>query len=135
MHLIGGIIVSGNNVKRIAIRAIGPSLGTRGITQPLADPTVALIDSQGTTLSMNDDWGTAGQASELMAVGLAPTNAKESALITTVPPGVYTAVVTGVGGTSGVALVEAFDLETGPRLPMAPCARSIAKEIRRSTWS
>lgn len=111
--LIGGIIVSGNNVKRLAIRAIGPSLGTRGITQPLADPTVSLIDSQGTTLTVNDDWGTSAQASELMAVGLAPTNAKESALIATVPPGAYTAVVTGGGGTSGVALVEAFDLETG----------------------
>ena len=111
--LIGGIIVSGNNVKRVAIRGIGPSLGARGVNQPLADPTVTVFDRQGAAIAMNDDWGTAGQGAELTAVGLAPTNAKEAALITTLAPGNYTAVVTGVGGTSGVALVEAYDLETG----------------------
>ncbi len=109
--LIGGIIVSGNSLKRVAIRALGPSL--TGVNGKLADPTVRLLNSQGAEVATNDDWMTSPAAAELTMNNLAPTNAKESALIATLAPGNYTAIVSGVGNTSGVALVEAFDLETG----------------------
>ena len=111
-QLIGGIIVTGNSVKRILIRAIGPSLAGR-VNGPLADPTVSIFNKQADPLATNDDWQSGTQAAEIMETHLAPTNAKESAVIVNLPPGEYTAIVSGVVGTTGVALVEAYDLESG----------------------
>jgi hypothetical protein len=75
----------------------------------LADPQLDLYDSQGTKIDSNDDWRDT-QESEIEATGLAPTDDHESAISTTLPPGAYTAIVSGVGGTSGLGLVEAYNL-------------------------
>ena len=117
--LIGGVIVTGNLTKRMAIRAIGASLAEKGVVGVLADPKVTLLNSQAQVVASNDDWQSS-QGAEIAAAGLAPTDAKESALIATLAPGAYTAIVEGVGDTSGVALVEAFDLEAVPNAAGTP---------------
>lgn len=111
--MIGGIIINGNAVKRVVIRAIGPSLTAKGVAGALSNPTLTLFDKDGHAIATNDDWQSGGQTAELSGSGLAPTDPKESALIATLAPGAYTAVVSGVGGASGVALVEAYDFDTG----------------------
>jgi hypothetical protein len=108
--LIGGFIISGNAPKTVAIRAIGPSLVPFGITDALADPTLELRDNSGALLGSNDNWqDEASQAALLTALGLAPTNSKESALVAPVQPGAYTAIVAGKNQTTGVGLVEIYD--------------------------
>ena len=111
--LIGGIIISGNSLKRIVIRALGPSLATTGVVGALLNPTVTVFNSQMEVVASNDDWQTSPNAGDLTAVHLDPTDPRESALIATLAPGNYTAVVSGVNGTSGIGLVEAYDLDTG----------------------
>lgn len=125
--LIGGIIIGGNAVKRVVVRGIGPSTAAHGVTDALSDPTLTLFDSQGHAIATNDDWQSGAQASELTVSGLAPTDAKESALIASLAPGAYTAVVSGVGDATGVALVEAYDVDTGAAAA-APGLRQIDRE-------
>lgn len=110
--LIGGLIISGNSSKRVLLRAIGPSLAASAIDDPLLDPSISVFNDQAELVASNDDW-MATQEAEITATGLAPTDPKESAVIATLLPGSYTAVVSGVDNTSGVALVEAYDLDTG----------------------
>ncbi len=110
--MIGGMIITGNSLKRVIVRAIGPSLSASNINNPLSNPTLTLFDSQGRAIGSNDDWQSS-QAGDITASGLAPKDPKESALIATLAPGAYTVVVSGVGGATGVALVEAYDLDTG----------------------
>jgi hypothetical protein len=109
--LIGGMIASGSVGKRVIIRAIGPSLTGFGVPGALANPTLDLF--QGSTLLMsNDDWQNSTQQADISASGLAPSNAAESAIIQTLTPGqTYTAVVRGLNNTTGIGLVEAFDLD------------------------
>jgi len=102
--MIGGFIISGSGPQTVVIRARGPSLGVAGA---LADPTLTLVPSSGPAIA-NDDWGTAGNAATLAASGYAPANPKESAILITLNPGAYTAVVSGVGNTTGVAIVEVY---------------------------
>ena len=106
--LIGGFIISGNAPKKIIVRAIGPSLATFGVPGPIADPILELYDSSG-LLARNDNWKQDQQA-EIQNSGLAPTNELESAIVRTVAPGNYTAIVRGQNSGTGVALVEVFDL-------------------------
>ena len=106
--LIGGFI-AGNGLTRVIIRAIGPTLANFGITNPLLDPTLELHDSSGTTIAMNDDWQTA-QESEIIATGLPPGDPRESAIVSTLPPGSYTAVVRGKNNTTGIAVVEVYNI-------------------------
>jgi hypothetical protein len=110
--LIGGLIVQGGASKRIIVRALGPSLagGPSPIAGALADPTLELRDSSGNLLAANDDWGNSSQAGEIAAT-IPPTNALESAIVAMLGPGNCTAIVRGVNGTSGVGLVEVFDLD------------------------
>jgi len=108
--LIGGFIVDGNTTKRIMVRAIGPSLGGSGFSV-LADPVVELHGSDGQLIALNDDWASGSQQGEILATGLQPGNAQESALIATIPSGNYTAVVQGVNGGAGIGLVEIYDLD------------------------
>ena len=108
--LIGGFIVGGTENKTIGARAIGPSLGEAGVTNPLSNPNLELRDGNGNLLQTNDDWGQNPDAATITDVGLAPTDPKESALLATLPPAGYTALVTGVAGASGIALVEVYDL-------------------------
>jgi hypothetical protein len=107
---ISGFIVTGSAPKRVALRAIGPSLAGEGVQDPLADPVIALHRHDGSVLISNDNWKDAQQA-DIQAARLAPTNDNESALITTVSAGNYTAVVTGKNNGTGVALAEAYDLD------------------------
>lgn len=107
--MIGGLTVSGTQPKKVLIRAIGPSLGDAGITTPLLDPVLELHLADGSVIA-NDDWKSSQQA-EIMAAGLAPSSDKESAIITTLPPGAHTAIVQGANQSTGTAVVEAYDLE------------------------
>ncbi len=111
--LIGGFIVGGSNVAtRMAVRALGPSLTGAGIANALADPTLDVRDANGARVLFNDNWmDDAQQAAQLAIVGLAPRAAAEAALLVTVPPGNYTAIVAGKNGGTGVGLVEVYNLQ------------------------
>ncbi len=107
--IVGGFIVSGDKAKRVVLRALGPSLGQAGVNGVLADPVISLYDSKGVLMESNDN---------RLALGgvvnpLLPSDPSESFLIAILPPDSYTAIVEGVNGTSGVALVEVYDLEPG----------------------
>ena len=108
--LIGGFIITGNDPKELVLRAIGPSLGGFGIADPLADPVLELHASDGSLIIMNDNWKDTQQA-EIEASGFQPQNDLESAIISTLDPGSYTAVVSGKDGGTGVGLVEGYDLD------------------------
>ena len=108
--LIGGFIITGNDPKKVVLRAIGPSLGGFGIADPLADPVLELHASDGSLITMNDNWKDT-QQSEIEASGFQPQNDLESAIISTLDPGNYTAVVSGKDGGTGVGLVEGYDLD------------------------
>jgi hypothetical protein len=105
--LIGGFISRGGG--RVVLRALGPSLGAFGVGNPLADPVLTLKDNNGATLAINDDWQSS-QAADIAAAGLAPTNTAESAILTSLPAGSYTGVVSGKGNATGVAVVEIYQL-------------------------
>ena len=119
--LIGGFIVQGTGTKRVIIRAIGPELTQYGITDELADPRLELHNGTGALIASNDDWQTtilggiitSNQVSDIQNSGRAPTAASESAIIADLQPGNYTAVLSGVNNTAGVALVEVYDLSPG----------------------
>ena len=105
--MIGGLIILSDNPNKIILRAIGPSLPIAGV---LADPMLELHNSDGDLIFSNDDWKS-DQQEDIMATGLQPTNDKESAILATLDPGVYTAILRGVNNTTGVALVEVYDLQ------------------------
>jgi hypothetical protein len=109
--LIGGIVLgpAGSAGNRLLLRAIGPSLAGFGITQPLLDPTLELHNMNGALIAFNNDWKATQQAA-IQATGLAPTNDSESAILFTAAAGSYTAIVRGGNATTGVAVVEAYDL-------------------------
>lgn len=104
--LIGGLIVLGQNPLRVIVRAIGPSLPVSGT---LADPTLELHDGNGALIASNNDWRS-DQEAEIIATGIPPASDAESAIVRNLAPGNYTAIVRGVDGTTGVALVEAYGL-------------------------
>jgi hypothetical protein len=107
---IAGFIVSGTVPKGMIIRGIGPSLGAHGVQGALADPVLELHKPDG-TIVVNDEWKSNHQA-EIQATGVAPGNDHEAAIIATLAPGNYTAVLSGKGGSTGIGLIEAYDLET-----------------------
>jgi hypothetical protein len=110
--LIGGFIVTGSTPINVLVRAIGPSLTAFGISNALADPMIELHDSQGNLLTSNDNWQQDSlQATQIQAAGLAPSNALESALVTTLSAGSYTAIVRGANSTTGIGLVEVYNLK------------------------
>jgi hypothetical protein len=106
--MIGGFIVSGVATKVIA-RAIGPSLSGFGIGNALANTTLELFNSSGTRLGLNDDWRS-DQEQEIIDTTVPPAHNRESAIVTSLVPGPYTAIVRGNGNTTGVALVEVYGL-------------------------
>ena len=110
--MIAGFIITGNVPKKVAIRGMGPVLGNFGITNFLADPFLELRSSSGALLQSNDDWKDSQQA-EIQSIGLAPGDNREAVIVTTLTPGSYTALLTGKGGTSGVGLVEVYDVNPG----------------------
>jgi hypothetical protein len=107
--LIGGVIIAGDTPKRVVLRAIGPSLAAAGVSGALPDPMLSLHDSTGATIAANDNWRTG--TSDPAATGLAPSNDLEAAIVTTLAPGTYTAVVAGAGSSTGIALFEIYDVE------------------------
>jgi hypothetical protein len=108
---IGGFIVTGSAPKRVILRAIGPSLVGFGIPigNVLADPILELHGPGAFVTITNNNWRDTQEA-EIQATGIPPTNDFESAIVVTLTPGSYTAIVRGNNGTSGVALVEVYDL-------------------------
>ena len=109
--LIAGFIIQGDGNKRVLIRGIGPSLAAFGIADPLQDPTLELNSSRGRLLASSDNWPGNANAAEIMTTGLAPSSPNESALLLSVAPGSYTAVLRGSAGGTGVGLVEVYDLD------------------------
>jgi hypothetical protein len=109
--LIGGLIVSpeADAQANVVLRALGPSLGGMGVSGPLQDPTLELHDKEGAIIASNDNWRET-QEGIISSTDLGPTDDREAALFATLPAGEYTAVVQGAGGTSGVGLVEAFNI-------------------------
>lgn len=112
--LIAGLIIGGNTSKPVVIRALGPSLTKYNVTGVLADPYLELHDGNGTLIEANNDWQQSPEAATIIADGKAPSNAKEAAMAPTLNPGNYTALVSGVGGTTGTALVEVYDESPSP---------------------
>ena len=104
--LIGGLIVAGQASQKVIVRAIGPSLPVAG---KLADPTLELHNGNGSLLASNDNWRS-NQEAEIIATTIPPSNDLESAIVATLPPANYTAIVRGVSNTTGVALVEVYAL-------------------------
>ena len=107
--LIGGFIITGTQAKKVIVRAIGPSLSLAG---KLDDPTLELYGPNG-LLQTNDNWVESPNRQAILDTGVAPTNDKESAIIATLPANgsAYTAVVRGVGNSTGIGVVEAYDLD------------------------
>ncbi len=132
--LIGGISIQGTEPVRVLITAKGPSLTAFGVAGALANPRLALF-SGATQIAANDDVGVLAAGSELARIPNVPTNALESALVVTLPPGNYTAQVSSAAGT-GVAILEAYDLRNlpptlaiaslDPVVPAGSAARSVA---------
>jgi hypothetical protein len=108
--MIGGFIIGGADYTRVIVRAIGPSLASQGILQPLMDPVLDIHDQYGSVVSTNDDWRS-GQQDEIIATGIPPADDKESAIVATLYSGSYTAIVRGKADTNGVALVEVYNLD------------------------
>ena len=107
--MIGGVIVAGVDPGRFVVRALGPSLGTFGIPDPLGNPSLDLHDGNGNTIASNDNWRDDPQADDLQGLGLAPGDDLEPAVVRTLAPGNYTAIVRSVDPNNvGVALVEIY---------------------------
>jgi len=115
--LIGGFIIQGAAPKTVVVRARGPSLAPFGIVNFLSNPQLQLF-SGATPIAVNDDWQQAANAAALSATGFAPADASEAAILTTLAPGAYTAIVSGVGRATGVGIVEVFEVDL-PDVPLA----------------
>ena len=118
--MIGGFIVQGTGPKTVIIRAIGPELAQFGVPNPMADPTLELYDRTGALIASNDNWQqtiiggiiTGSQVAAIQGSGHVPGDPRESAIVAELPPGNYTAIVRGVTNTTGVALVEVYNLSS-----------------------
>ena len=115
--MIGGLIVggSGGGGAKVIIRAIGPSLSGSGVSGALQDPTLEVHDGNGALLVFNDNWkirsdGSSQQA-EVETTTIPPTDDRESAVVSTLSPGSYTAIVRGKNNSTGIGLVEVYNLQ------------------------
>jgi hypothetical protein len=105
--MIAGFIIQGSSAQTVAVRVRGPTLATQGISGPLMNPQLTLLAGP-TQVAANDDGQQAGNATQIQASGFAPVDDREPAILMTLDPGAYTAIVSGVGNTSGIAVVEVF---------------------------
>ena len=111
--MIGGFVINGIGPQTVAIVATGPSLGAFGIASPLANPKITLVrSSDQAVIDTNDDWQAHANASQLSTAGFAPSHPQEAAILVTLSPGAYTAIVEGVGGGTGVAVIGVY--KVGP---------------------
>ena len=114
--MIGGFILGGGGVgasAQIIVRAIGPSLADFGVTDPLPDPFLELHNADGDVVASNDNWMDDPNMQTVADRGLAPGEPNESAIYEVLPSGAYTAILSGVGNTTGVGLVESYDVDIG----------------------
>ncbi len=109
--MIAGFIIGGDQPTKVIVRALGPSLTASNVAGVLTDTTLELHDSNGTAFAFNDDWQS-DQVQEIKDTKLAPPDPHEAALVRTLPPGLYTAIVHGKNNATGVALVEVYNLES-----------------------
>jgi len=107
--LIGGVIVSGDAAEKVLVRAIGPDLAAFGVKNALQNPTLELRDAFGTLLGANDDWRS-DQEDEINATNLPPNDDRDAALVFTLLPGAYTAIMRGLDESTGTGVVEIYDL-------------------------
>jgi hypothetical protein len=107
--LIGGFIIDGIVAKKVALRAIGPSLSDFGVNGAMSDPSLEVVDSTGSVIASNDNWNVPGE--EVSAIGLAPSDSREAAIVATLEPGSYTALLSSKEGGAGVALFDLYDLD------------------------
>ena len=120
--MIAGFIIGGSTQKTVVINVAGPSLAAFGITNPLANPTLTLVrSSDQAVIATNDNWGSAANAAQIQASGFAPSNPLEPAILITLQPGAYTAIVSGVGGGTGTGLVAVFEVDH-PEVPLVNVA-------------
>lgn len=117
--MIGGVIVGPSDAGStyIVVRALGPSLASRNINNPLQDPTLDVVDANGTSIRLNDNWRDS-QAADIEGVGLQPTDNREATLIVALAPGNYTAIVRGSSDTTGVGLVEVYNVGSSLDMPL-----------------
>ncbi|HVF71309.1 MAG TPA: hypothetical protein VM940_06845 [Chthoniobacterales bacterium] len=108
--LIGGLIVRGDARSRVIIRAIGPDLGAAGVNGALQDPTLELRNQNGDVIAFNDNWREGSQEQEIIATGIPPADNRDAAIVHSFFPGSFTAVVRGKNNSTGLALVEFYDL-------------------------
>ena len=108
--LISGFIVGDVGSATVIVRALGPSLGSFGVSQPLSDPVLTIYDSKGNVIAGNDNWQDDNNAALVQRNGLAPPDALDSAIVLYLPAGAYTAIVSGVNGATGNALLEVYHL-------------------------
>ena len=119
--MIGGFIIQGTESKTVILRVLGPELSAPPFSIPnaLVNPTLELHNGSGALIARNDNWKNtitggvihSSQVSAIQNSGHAPTEPSESAIMATLQPGNYTAIVRGVNNTTGVALVEVYDLQ------------------------
>ncbi len=109
--MIGGFIISGSAAKKVLITAKGPALADANVPSVLNDPNITLHNASGQPILSNDNWGDAANVAEIQAHHARPRYAQEAAILTTLNPGAYTAIVRGAGSTTGNALIEVYDLE------------------------
>jgi hypothetical protein len=130
--LIQGLTVNGPEPVRVLVTAKGPSLTAYGLNGVLANPRVALYDSAGRQIAVNDDVGTVAANSDLAVTPGVPTNTLESAMALVLPPGNYTAIVSGNGGT-GIALLEITDMRnSGLRATASTIEESLVMNLQRA---
>ena len=103
-------LAGGSGGSKVIIRGLGPSLAAAGIVQALADPTLELRDSNGVSIAFNDNWKEA-QQTEIEKAGIPPSDDRESSIVASLPAGPYTAVLAGRGGSTGVGLIEVYNLK------------------------
>jgi len=110
--MIAGLIVSGSSPKRVLLRVLGPTLGRAPFNIPgaLGNPTLELHAANGALITSNDTWTNSANVDEIRASGHAPPDNLEPAILTTLNPGNYTAIVRGANNTTGIALIEGYDL-------------------------
>ena len=108
-QLIGGFIITGGP-KLVLVRALGPSLASQGVTPALQNPVLKLM-SGATELRSNDDWQDESNSDDIIATTIPPQNPSEASILVRLEPGAYTAVVTGANDSTGIALIEVYEID------------------------
>jgi hypothetical protein len=111
--LIGGFIITGNQPKQVILRGMGPSLAAAGLVNEVKDPELELFNSAGSAIAFNNNWLENANAEQIIASTLAPGDAAEAAILISLDPGLYTAILRGVNQSTGVGLFELYDLGLG----------------------